>query len=238
MIGIIETIAVITYHIKEVTIPHMRTSEVITVPTLSQEVYNRLRKDIMNGLFPPGKRISIRKLAEQLNVSTMPVREALNKLQSEGFVHFERRSIFVRQLSSRELIELFEIRLTLEKMAMEWSYRHIDRVALAELNEMVTEMKKKLTSPVEWNELNRQFHLLIYTYAQSKPMLEMLSIVWGRVEPYMNIYSVEQDDLIISQKEHDQLLVALNKKDIATLHQLITLHIQQTKEAILEKLEK
>ncbi|ASV66977.1 GntR family transcriptional regulator [Cytobacillus kochii] len=216
----------------------MRISEVITVPTLSQEVYKRLRKDIMNGIFPPGKRISIRKLAYQLNVSTMPVREALNKLQSEGFVHFERRSIFVRQLSSQELIELFEIRLTLEKMALEWSYKHIDCVALARLSEIVLEMERKLTSPAEWNELNRQFHTLIYTYAQSKPMLEMLSIVWGRVEPYMNIYSTKLDYLIISQKEHEQLLEVLIKKDIATLHHVLTLHIRQTKEAILEKLEK
>lgn len=216
----------------------MRKSEVITVPTLSQEVYKRLRKDIMNGIFSPGKRISIRKLAYQLNVSTMPVREALNKLQSEGFVHFERRSIFVRQLSSQELIELFEIRLTLEKMALEWSYKHIDSVALARLSEIVLEMERKLTSPAEWNELNRQFHTLIYTYAQSKPMLEMLSIVWGRVEPYMNIYSTKLDYLIISQKEHEQLLEALIKKEIATLHHVLTLHVRQTKEAILEKLEK
>ncbi|MEK4921057.1 FCD domain-containing protein [Cytobacillus sp. FSL R5-0569] len=130
------------------------------------------------------------------------------------------------------------MRLTLEKMALEWSYKHIDSVALARLSEIVLEMERKLTSPAEWNELNRQFHTLIYTYAQSKPMLEMLSIVWGRVEPYMNIYSTKLDYLIFSQKEHEQLLEALIKKDIATLHHVLTLHIRQTKEAILEKLEK
>lgn len=215
----------------------MRTNEVINVPTLSQEVYFRLREDIINGVYPPGEIISIRKLADQLNVSTMPVREALNKLQSEGFVRFERRRMYVSQLSSQELIELFEIRLTLEKLAMEWSYSHIDRVALVALSEMVFEMEQKLILPAEWIALNRQFHLTIYSFARSKPMLELLNSVWGRLEPYMNIYATKRNYLIISQKEHQQLLEALYKQDIAALHKLTTLHIQQTKEAIIEELE-
>lgn len=83
----------------------------VAVPTLAQEVYSRLRESIMNGGFSPGEKNAMRKIAERYGVSTMPVREALNKLQMEGFVHFERRSIYFSQLSAKELIEIFKIRI-------------------------------------------------------------------------------------------------------------------------------
>lgn len=66
----------------------MDQEQFVVVLTLAQEVYLRLRENIIKGEFSRGERISIRKISERYGVSTMPVREALNKLQSEGFVHF------------------------------------------------------------------------------------------------------------------------------------------------------
>ncbi|WP_338448578.1 GntR family transcriptional regulator [Niallia oryzisoli] len=214
----------------------MDQKQIVAVPTLAQEVYSRLRENIMNGDFSPGDKISIRKIAEKYGVSTMPVREALNKLQSEGFVHFERRSIYVSQLSAKELIEIFKIRINLEKMAMEWSYPNIGEKEIDELSKMVKEMDHKIHSPIEWNVLNKQFHTKIYSYSDSKPMLEILNTVWGRVEPYMNIYSTSAYYLSLSQKEHNQMIDYMARKELDLLLSLTIDHIQKTCDAILEKL--
>ncbi|KAA9028575.1 GntR family transcriptional regulator [Niallia endozanthoxylica] len=214
----------------------MDQKQMVAVPTLAQEVYSRLRENIMNGDFSPGEKISIRKIAERYAVSTMPVREALNKLQSEGFVHFERRSIYVSQLSSKDLIEIFKIRMNLEEMAMEWSYPNIGENELIELTKLVKEMDDKIDSPIEWNVLNKQFHTKIYSYSHSKPMLEILNAVWGRVEPYMNIYAASAYHLSLSQKEHGQMIEYMAKKEWDRLQALTSDHIQKTCHAILEKL--
>ena len=93
----------------------------ITVPTLAEEVYDRLRAGITGGDLPPGSRLSIRLLADRFSVSTMPVREALKRLQAEGFVVFERRSVTVVSLTAEELHQVFAVRLHLEQLAAEWA---------------------------------------------------------------------------------------------------------------------
>ncbi|WP_404328589.1 GntR family transcriptional regulator [Mesobacillus maritimus] len=214
----------------------MNQKDLVAVPTLAQEVYTRIRESIMNGDLSPGEKISIRKMAERYGVSTMPVREALNKLQSEGFVHFERRSIYVSKLSAKDLIEIFQIRINLEKMAMEWSYPNIGEKEIDELTKMVKEMDLHIHAPIEWNVLNKQFHTKIYSYSHSKPMLEMLNAVWGRVDPYMNIYSTSSYYLSLSQKEHYQVIDLMKNKEIDSLLALTTHHIQKTCDAVLDKL--
>jgi DNA-binding GntR family transcriptional regulator len=208
----------------------------VVVPTLAQEVYTRLRESIINGDLSPGEKISIRKMAERFGVSTMPVREALNKLQSEGFVHFERRSIYVSRLSAKEVVEIFRIRINLERLAMEWSFPNIGEKEIEELTTMVKEMDLHIHSPIEWNRLNKQFHTKIYSYSTSKPMVEMLNAIWGRVDPYMNIYSTSTHYLSLSQKEHFQMIDYMKNKEIDLLLALTSHHIQKTCDAVLEKL--
>jgi DNA-binding GntR family transcriptional regulator len=214
----------------------MDQKDLVAVPTLAQEVYTRIRESIMNGDLSPGEKISIRKMAERYGVSTMPVREALNKLQSEGFVHFERRSIYVSKLSAKDLVEIFQIRINLERMAMEWSYPNIGEKEIDELTKMVKDMDLHIHAPIEWNVLNKQFHTKIYSYSRSKPMLEMLNAIWGRVDPYMNIYSTSSYYLSLSQKEHFQMVELMKNKEIDSLLALTTHHIQKTCDAVLEKL--
>jgi len=214
----------------------MDQKEIVAVPTLAQEVYTRIRESIMNGDLVPGEKISIRKMAERYGVSTMPVREAFNKLQSEGFVRFERRSIYVSQLSAKELVEIFQIRIKLERMAMEWSYPNIGEKEIEELIKMVKDMDQSIPSPIEWNGLNKQFHTKIYSYSTSKPMLEMLNAIWGKVDPYMNIYSTSSYYLTLSQQEHHQMIDYMKNSEIDLLLELTTNHIQKTCNAVLEKL--
>lgn len=212
-------------------------NQVLTVPTLSQEVYKHLRDKIIKGEFPPGEKISIRKIAEMYGVSTMPAREALNKLQSEGFIISKRRSTVVKQLSIKELVEIFMIRKTLEKMAVEWS---LPNVGTKELNELETAVKEMdhITDPGEWNQLNKQFHFHLYSYSNSAPLLELLEKMWGRVEPYMNIYSSSSQHLLLSQQEHYKMLELLRAQKLEELIHLTMDHIQKTCDVILEQIKR
>lgn len=205
----------------------------LVVPTLSEEVYKHLRDKLIKGEFSPGEKISIRKIADMYGVSTMPAREALKRLQSEGFITAERRSTVVKRLSSKELIEIFMLRKTLEKMAIEWAFSNIGKIELASLENTVKEMDQK-ADPLEWNNLNKQFHFKLYSYSYSAPLLELLETTWGRVEPYMNIYASSSHHIEVSQQEHYKMLELLAKMDLDGLIQLTMDHIQKTCDVILD----
>ena len=79
----------------------------ISVTTMAGEVYDRVRTAILDGTYPPGSRLSLRRLAEELGVSTMPAREALRRLQVEGLVVFGRRSVTVTNLNAVEVRQIF-----------------------------------------------------------------------------------------------------------------------------------
>ena len=209
----------------------------LVVPTLSEEVYKHLREKIIKGEFSPGEKVSIRKIADMYGVSTMPAREALKRLQSEGFITAERRSTVVKRLSTKELIEIFMIRKTLEKMAIEWAFSNIGKKELIALENLVKEMDQK-ANPLEWNDLNKQFHFKLYSYSYSAPLLELLEKTWGRVEPYMNIYASSSHHLEESQQEHYKMIELLAKRNLDGLIQLTMEHIQKTCDVILNEFKR
>ena len=197
-----------------------------------------MRKAIIQGEFPPGEKVTIKHLAELYGVSAMPVREALNRLQSERFVHFERRSIIINQLSPKELLEIFEVRKSLEKTAMERSFLNLKKQDLLELEKIVKEMDKNLHLPYEWNQLNKQFHLKIYSYSNAKFLLELLDLTWGRLEPYMHIYSSSTKHPSFSQEDHYKFIEYIKNKDKEKLIRLTVDHIQETCASVLAEIDK
>ncbi len=212
-------------------------NNVLEASTLSTQLYKKLREQIIRGEFAPGEQISIRQIANLYGVSTMPVREALNKLEFGGFVTFGRRSILVNPLSTKNLIEIFEIRKNLEKMALEWAYPNITQGTLSELEEILKVMDTKIALPLEWNQLNKNFHFKLYSCSGTEMLMDLLDQLWGRVGVYMNIYSISRQDLISSQKEHYQLLEYIANKEFEKILELSMNHIEITRDAILAKME-
>ena len=212
-------------------------NNVLEASTLSTQLYKKLREQIIRGDFAPGEQISIRQIANLYGVSTMPVREALNKLEFGGFVTFGRRSILVNPLSTKNLIEIFEIRKNLEKMALEWAYPNITQRTLSELEDILKVMDTKIALPLEWNQLNKNFHFKLYSCSGTEMLMDLLDQLWGRVGVYMNIYSISRQDLISSQKEHYQLLKYIANKEFEKILELSMNHIEITRDAILAKME-
>src|SRR4051812_41514482 len=90
---------------------------VISVPSLPEVISDQLRRDITQGVYKPGP-VRIGALAERFGVSSMPVREALRRLEAEGLISFQRnRQIIINGLSLDEIAEVFELRTQLEPYA-------------------------------------------------------------------------------------------------------------------------
>ncbi|MEK5324961.1 GntR family transcriptional regulator [Aeribacillus sp. FSL M8-0254] len=210
----------------------------INVSTVNHEVYVRLREQIMRGEIVPGEKISIRHIAEQYGVSTMPVREALRQLQAEGFVYFQRRSIIVRQLTVKEVQEIFAIRMRLETLAIEWALPNITPNNISELKEVVCQMDDDEIQYFEWHQLNQKFHLLFYEQSGSKQLNQLIKKVWDMVIPYMYIYTYKADSLKVGQKEHHDILKLVEQQKLNELLSLIADHLNRTCGTIVKELRK
>lgn len=142
--------------------------------TAHEFVRETLREGILDGSIPGGTRLVQADLAEQLSVSTTPVREALRDLAAEGIVELDaHRGGTVHRISNEELKEIYELRLLLEVVAVEKAAERITPDQLAKVGAVLEQMQAAHPT-ANWVMLNRDFHMTIYEAAGSPRLLAIL----------------------------------------------------------------
>jgi DNA-binding GntR family transcriptional regulator len=135
--------------------------------------YLRLHKAIREGVFQPGDRLREVEVAEQLSLSRTPVREALRKLESDGIVeHRARIGAVIRTLSQTEVVELYEMRIVLERTAAQMAAKHATPAeidVLEHLNAQISEAKDDVSAA---SAINQDFHRCIYLATRNRFLLE------------------------------------------------------------------
>ena len=134
-------------------------------PTAMERVYGEIRSAIISGVFPFGARITEEMLAERLAVSRTPVRAALQRLASEGFIDMASHvGAVIKVWSPDEVRQIYEVRARLEGMGARLPARHANRDAVRQLSQMATAISRESVtgeSGRRRSELNRSFHLRI-----------------------------------------------------------------------------
>ncbi len=211
-------------------------SQPIQVATVSDEVYTRLHQAITSGALMPGMKLTIRSIAESFHVSTMPVRDALRRLEATGLVVFGRRSVTVTLLSPDEVEQVFQIRLRLEQLAAEWAIPRIRPQDLDDLEHILAQMDDPTLSADQWRVLNQQFHLRFYERAESEHLLRLIRDVWNKVEPYMAIYASRVDDFAEAQQQHRFMLDLIRRGDLSGLLMSTAHHLDYTAQTVVSAL--
>lgn len=209
--------------------------------TKADEVYAKLRMQIVSGEFMPGDKVTIRQIAGLYQVSMMPVRQALARLHSDGFVTITNRTVKIKELSAKDVKDIFAIRIRLETLALEWAIPHINEEKTAHLQQIIDQMGKEYNPDIEWEKLNKQFHLTFYSYAGSPSLLSTLHDIWGSVEAYMNIYASASSNVntfSLSYEEHQQLISFAYRKETNKALDLLVKHLTNTRDVILQELNK
>jgi DNA-binding GntR family transcriptional regulator len=204
----------------------------IQVSTVNDEVYTRLRAAITAGTLSPGTKISIRSLADAFAVSTMPVREALRRLESDGLVVFGRRVITVSNMTAEQVTQVFRIRLQLETLASEWAIEHVTDEDVADLHNILAKMDRDDITKDEWRSLNQDFHRRFYDCAGSPDLLDLIGRVWDKVEPFMAIYASTVGDFTEAHRQHLGILEAITTRDTYALLVRTAEHSHYTSRAV------
>lgn len=186
-------------------------------------VYDALRSSIMRCDLQPGQRLIIDDISKQLGVSQIPVREALQQLQSERLVvNVPHIGATVAPISPTDVTEVFTLMEGLESVAMEPAAAHGSPEFLRKLDHHVRDMDAALASGdgERWAALNSEFHRLIAAQARMPLLLDMTQRTldqWDRVRRFFNILSKR---VAHAQSQHHDIVAAFRNHDVEELRRL------------------
>ncbi len=196
--------------------------------TVQEWVYQQLREAIMTGYFVPGRSVTLRGVAAMLNVSLMPVREALRRLVAERALQaLSNRRVTVPQLSQTRLTELCEVRIRLETLAAEKALPSIDAERLERLQRIDGEVDTALAKKHAENYLckNQEFHFTLYRSSPSQVLIPMIENLWLQFGPFMRM-ALNHIDMNNMVDRHREALAAIAAKDSEALCRAIEADIR------------
>lgn len=199
---------------------------------VADTVYTRLREAILSAELRPNRRLVEDELAEWLNVSRTPVREALLRLEQEGLVE-RNRGWVVRENNPSEIRARLECRLAIEGYAARLAADRRTDAELEELGQLASLMEEPGISRLEFNRLNDRFHKVL-TEAAANPTLANLHAqtkinYWDLSVPV--VFSPEVDRQV--HEHHRALIVALRARDGDEAEQVARAHVQITLDIVL-----
>lgn len=194
--------------------------------TATQYVLDTLRDAIATGILSEGEPILQNEIAEALDVSRMPVREALRLLEAEGWVDFSpHRGAVVAVLSIEDVREVFKIRFALESLALQESVPIVEDATLDRAAAILDEMDGEADFG-RWVDLNRRFHLTLYAGAGPR-LIGLIESQYNAVDRYLRIELAEMHNAQESQVEHRAILAACRDHNVARAIALNEPHIYE-----------
>lgn len=181
--------------------------------TVQKRVLQRIRAAILNGHLTGGTRLVQSELAQILNVSTTPVREALRHLEAEGLVDIDAyRGGRVRSLSREELEEIYAFRAIIEPEALRRAMP-IPKDVL-ETAERIHQRMQSVEGSAEFAILNKEFHLAIYS-AGSPRLVKIIGMLMDPAMAYVSASLRENEALLDrSLADHAEILEAVRRDDV------------------------
>ena len=210
----------------------------ISFKTKNEAVYETLRREILTAKIQPGEKITISELSKQLGFSEIPIREAIKKLESEGFLqNTPHVGATVRKIDPEEIIELYLIRIELESLGARLATPKIDDSDLEYLSRKNQEMELALEQNdcEALSSLNREFHLRIYRAASRPHLYKMICELWDKMSWFRSVFFIAPQIALDSLKEHRQLIEAFKKKDVEMAEKLIRQQKQNSLKAIADR---
>ncbi|MET4159547.1 GntR family transcriptional regulator [Agromyces sp. PvR057] len=199
--------------------------------SLATKIYEELRERIIEGVLPPGARIRERDLAEELNVSRIPIREALPRLESEGFIRtIPRRGAIVTELTLTDVAELFEVRSSLEVLAAKSAARACAAGASAaelESRLVTAEESLGLGDDREIAAANSAFHEEILRLSGNTLLISLMVPVNGRVRRLFRL-EAERDQRVLCA-EHRELCRAIQSGNAELAGSLAYAHVEHSR---------
>ncbi|MDF2791713.1 MAG: GntR family transcriptional regulator [Neobacillus sp.] len=207
--------------------------------SIREHAYIYLKEMILEGELKAGDRLIERELAGKLGISRTPIREALFRLESQGFVKtVPRKGVVVSNISVSEVIEVFTILASLEVLAVKLAAGRMDRETQLELDQKIEElMEIKEQAEENFNLEHIQMNRLINKASKSPKLFEILSGLMDYIHMAANMGYETPGRRKESLREHIDIMKALRDKEAEMAEYLMRIHIENSKKAYITYME-
>ncbi|WP_028604139.1 GntR family transcriptional regulator [Ottowia thiooxydans] len=206
-------------------------------PTLARMTYDRLRSDVLNGYWVPGRKLLMHELRERYDVGASPLREALNRLASEAWVvHSDQRGFTVVEASQERLDDLVRTRIAIESLAISQSIENKAQAweeTLVLAFHRLSRASRSISTDSyeenpEWERLHRNFHRALLAGCESRLMLDFCDQLYDQAYWYRQLtarVSYKERDVL---EEHRALFEAVINGRADEAKRLVGEHYQRT----------
>lgn len=204
--------------------------------TRVERVYQQLRQAIIEGEFPPGTHLRVEKLSRMYDMSLIPIREALRKLEVERLVEaIPNKGVRVAAISRDDVRDVYATRVMLELEALRRAWPSIDSAFVEELKVIRQEMVEAthLPDPTRAYELHRQVHFSIYQRSASPWLMHLIEILWSHTERYRRMTTRLATFIDEDRDIHGRIVNAIADGDLEEACESLRQDLERTPAVIL-----
>ncbi len=202
--------------------------------TGQKDAYEMVLEAIDVGIYKPGDRLVESELADRFGVSRTPIREALQRLETQSLLTRDGRSLIVASLSHSQLAELYVVRSELEGLAASLAAQHATPEEIRVLRDMVEEDRTRLDDPAALSRSNRRFHKQLHLASHNRYLVQQLDLVHRTMALLATTSLAAEGRSEIAVAEHDAIVTAIEKHDREAAQAALKAHISKAFETRLK----
>lgn len=209
--------------------------------TLSERVKNYLLDSILNKQeYMPGDKITETRIAKQLEVSQAPVREAIRDLKMMGFIESEPyKGSHVKKVSVKELKDLYDVRISLETLAVEKALPRMTEKEMGHLESLIDKMAEtsKENDYVKQTELDGKFHYSIIQFSNNIILTKLWKNLGVEYWTWVGLKFLRDNnkfDFVDQVLRHRKVFEAIKSKDVEKAVSMVKKHYEESKELLIE----
>ena len=194
---------------------------------VQKDAYTLILEAIDTGLYRPGDRLVESELAERFGVSRTPIREALQRLETQSLLTRDGRSLIVASLDHNQLSELYVVRAELEGLAARLAARHATAEEARVLRDMVEADQALLGNPKGLARANRRFHKQIHLASHNRYLVQQLDLVHRSMALMATTSLAAEGRGEVALAEHSAIVTAIENRDEMAAYQALRDHISK-----------
>ncbi len=207
---------------------------------LRDVVFKTLRQAILKGDMEPGERLMEITLANKLGVSRTPIREAIRKLELEGLVHMvPRKGAIVASISEKDMKDVLEVRVTLEELAVKLAIQNMEEPDIDQLRRAAKKFESAVIARdiVDIVEADVMFHDVIYNRTNNGRLIQIINNLREQMYRYRLEYVKDARTHSILISEHQDIITALEKRDVDEAKNAVRQHIVNQEKGIVRAIK-
>ena len=202
-------------------------STLATSRPTQRDAYGLILEAIDVGIYKPGSRLVESELAERFGVSRTPIREALQRLETQSLLTRDGRSLIVASLDHNQMAELYVVRTELEGLAARLAAQHASVEEVNVLQQMVDADRMRVSDAAALARSNKRFHKQLHLASHNRFLVQQLDLVYRSMALLATTSLAVEGRGPVALDEHQAIVTAISDRDEALAYEAVKQHLSQ-----------